>query len=120
MQKRDLINAVKEIHELTNKGQALEAMNKYYDQDVVMIEDDGTATHGLEANLEREEQFFASIEQMNDMKILDTFVYGNTVVTTSYFDLIIGGRPYVNTQVSITEWNDQGKVIKEQFINKSF
>jgi hypothetical protein len=119
MTRQELIEKVKEIHDLTNQGKALEAMEQYYDENVEMIEDNGQSTVGLEANLNREKEFFASITELRDMKIVDTFVYDNLVITTSYMDLDINEQTYKGTQVSVTEWKN-GKVIKEQFIYKSF
>jgi hypothetical protein len=120
-----LIAAVQEIHSLTNQGQAIEAMKKHYSNDVTMIESDGSATTGLEANLKREEEFFASITTMRSMTIDDTFVYSNPVteesivVTTSSMDFDINGQPIKGQQVSITHWEND-KVMREQFIYKSF
>jgi hypothetical protein len=120
-----LIEAVKAVHGLTNKGEAIEAMKQYYADNVVMIESDGTATEGLEANLAREEEFFASITAMRSMTIDDTFVYSNPttqeslVVTTSSMDFDIKGEPIKGQQVSITNWEND-KVVREQFIYKSF
>jgi SnoaL-like domain len=119
MTREELKNAVKEVHALTGEGKAIEAMQKYYADNVVMIEDNGVATEGLEANLERERQFFASITELREMKILETFVYDDLVVTTSSMDLDLNGQTYKGTQVSVTEWKD-GKVVREQFIYKSF
>jgi ketosteroid isomerase-like protein len=125
MTQDQLIAAVQEIHSLTNQGQALAAMEKYYADDVVMIESNGETTKGLAENLEREKRFFAAITEMREMKILDTFVYCNeatkecTVVTTSSMDLDMGGETVKGTQVSITTWENE-KVVKEQYIYHSF
>jgi ketosteroid isomerase-like protein len=125
MTQEQLITAVKEIHSLTNQGQAIEAMKKYYSDDVIMIESNGKTTKGLEANLAREIEFFSAITEMKEMKINDTFVYVNPdteeeiVVTTSSMDLVMGDQSVKGTQVSITNWAND-KVVKEQFIYHSF
>ena len=120
-----LIQAVKEIHDLTNQGQGIEAMKKYYAENVTMIESDGKATTGLAENLKREEEFLSSITAMRSMTIDDTFVYCNEatkesiVVTTSSMDLDINGQAFKGKQVSITNW-ENNKVSREQYIYKSF
>jgi ketosteroid isomerase-like protein len=119
MSRDQLIAIVKAIHDLTNQGNAIQAMQQYYSDNVVMIESDGSATHGLAANLKREEEFFGSITEMREMKITDTFVYDDLVVTISFMDMDINGTPIKGSQASVTEWKD-GKVIKEQFIYKTF
>jgi ribosomal protein S12 methylthiotransferase accessory factor YcaO len=125
MTQEQLIAAVQEIHSLTNQGQALAAMEKYYGENVVMIESNGDTTTGLAANLEREKAFFSAITEVREMKILDTFVYCNaatkecTVVTTSSMDFNMGETVVKGSQVSITTWEDE-KVVKEQFIYHSF
>ncbi|MGL4758962.1 MAG: hypothetical protein ACRCXZ_06495 [Patescibacteria group bacterium] len=119
MPDQNLIELVQAVHKLTNEGKAIEAMELYYDENVVMSEGDGSKCEGLEANLIREGEFFGSIEKLNYMTIDDTFIDGDTVYTTSSFDFVIAGNPMVGKQISITKWKD-GKVIEEKFCYKTF
>ncbi|UTW61934.1 nuclear transport factor 2 family protein [bacterium SCSIO 12741] len=53
------------LQTMIGQGQALEAFEKYYHDDVVMIECTGDVREGKEFNREFEKNFFSSIKEMH-------------------------------------------------------
>jgi len=54
-----------EVYNMLGQGQGLEAFDKFYHDDVVMIEGTGDKREGKAINREYEEQFFSSIAEMH-------------------------------------------------------
>jgi hypothetical protein len=103
------------INEAILSGKALEAFEEFYDDDVVMQENDAEPTVGKSANREREQAFFAAISEFRDGKVLATGVGGDTSFSHWHFDFTHsqwGKRDY--HQVAVRTWRE-GKVIREVF-----
>ena len=73
------------LNEMILKGKIMEAMNEFYDHDVVMGDNNAEPTVGLTANLEREQQF-VDHTTWYDCKLLDVVVDGDTSMTRWYLD----------------------------------
>ncbi|MBI1391930.1 MAG: nuclear transport factor 2 family protein [Alphaproteobacteria bacterium] len=96
-------------------GNALEAFETYYADDVVMQENDGEPTVGKAANRQREQDFFAAITEFRGAEVLATG-FGDGVTFSHWrFDFTHrdwGVRNY--RQVAVRSWKD-GKVVREVF-----
>ena len=103
------------LNQLILEGKALEGFDLYYDDEVVMQENEATPTVGKEANRAREIDFFGSITEFRGAKALDVAVGENISYVKWHYDYTHkdwGVRKY--TQVSVQHWKD-GKIVKEQF-----
>jgi hypothetical protein len=110
-----LKNQIEHLNQLVLDGKALEAFEKYYDDEVVMQENELNPTIGKDANRKREIEFFSSITEFRRAKVLDVAVGENSSYVKWHFDYTHkdwGVRNY--TQVSVQEWKN-GKIVKEQF-----
>lgn len=98
-------------------GTALEAFEEFYDDEVVMQENDAEPTVGKSANREREQAFFAAITEFRGAEVLATGVGGDTSFSHWHFDFTDGewGRRDYH-QVAVRTWRN-GKVVREMFHN---
>jgi len=110
-----LFQRITDLNDLVLQGQALEAFDRYYDDNVIMQENEYPPTVGKKANRKREEEFFSSIVEFRGAKPLKVTVGENTTMVQWHYDYTHkdwGLRNY--TQVSVQEWKD-GKIVREQF-----
>lgn len=106
---------INHLNQLILEGKALEGFDLYYDDQVVMQENENPATIGKELNRQREIDFFGNITEFRGAKALDVAVGENTSYVKWHYDYTHkdwGVRKY--TQVSVQHWKD-GKIVKEQF-----
>lgn len=117
--KNKIMQTIKEkinhLNQLILEGKALEGFDLYYDDEVVMQENENPATVGKDANRQREIDFFGSITEFRGAKPLDIVTGENISYVKWHYDYTHkdwGIRKY--TQVSVQHWKD-GKIVKEQF-----
>lgn len=106
---------VSHLNELILAGKALEGFELYYDDNVVMQENEGVPTIGKAANRDREIEFFGSITEFREGKVLDVATGDDVSFVKWSYDYTHkdwGVRKY--TQVSVQHWRN-GKIVKEQF-----
>jgi hypothetical protein len=106
---------IAELNKLVLSGNALEAFEKFYHNDVVMRENDNEPTEGKKANRLREIEFYANIAEFRGAEIKGVAT-GNDLSTViwhyDYTHKEWGVRNY--TQVSVQHWKD-GQIVYEQF-----
>ena len=108
---------ITEIYDLLNQGKGLEAFDKYYGDEVVMIEATGDKREGKPANRAYEENFFGSIKEFHDagvVSIANDEQRGITMVE-SWMDVTFkdGNRVRLE-QIARQNWED-GKITEERF-----
>ena len=64
----------KKLNQAILSGKALEAFEEHYAENVVMQENSGEPFRGKETNRKREEEFFASVEELHDLQLLSSGV----------------------------------------------
>jgi SnoaL-like protein len=113
------LNALKqtddELNRMIAEGRFLEAIGRFYADDVAMVENDGQPTVGLAANLERERAFFGgAVEYWRGR--LESQAVGDGVTFTEWtIELKFPGQPAVTArQVAARRWRD-GKIVHERF-----
>lgn len=109
---------ITDVYNHVQNGTAMDAFEKYYAEEVVMILEDGTEVEGKDANRDRENEFFGSVESFNGMgikKITSNEDDGATAVE-SWMDVTFKGteEPTKIEQVATQQWKD-GKIVKERF-----
>ena len=110
-----LLEKITGLNDLVLKGKALEAFEAYYDDDVIMQENENAPTIGKEANRKREKEFYSSILEFRSAELLKMTIGENITMTQWHYDYTHkewGIRNYI--QVSVQEWKNN-KIIKEQF-----
>lgn len=112
------LDKISDIYDHISKGTALDAFEKYYAEDVSMILEDGTKIDGKDANLQREKEFFSSVEEFHGIDISGitsneekgiTAVESKMTVTFKGTD-----KPTTMEQVAVQHWEDE-KISTEQF-----
>jgi hypothetical protein len=111
----DLKANFEDIKSLVSQGKAMEAFEKYYGDDVVMQENETSATVGKAANRERELDFFAKVTEFRGLE-LKAVAYGEDVIISEWFADYTHAEwgKVTHDQVSVQRWRD-GKVIHERF-----
>lgn len=106
---------VNHLNQLILEGKALDGFELYYDDNVIMQENENPPVVGKEANRKREIEFFSSITDFRGAKALDIAVAEDLSYVKWHFDYTHkdwGVRTY--TQIAVQHWRD-GKIVKEQF-----
>ena len=112
---QDVAALDRELNEMVLNGQALEAFEKFYSDDVVMQESGGDPILGKELNRQREIDFFTSLEQFHGAGVVGHAVSGDRSFSEWWMDVTFkdGGRVKME-QVAARAWKD-GRVVSERF-----
>ena len=106
-----------DIYTMLSKGQLLDAFEKYYHDDVVMVEPTGELRKGKTANREYEKNFVSYVKEFHGMgvnSITSNEEQGVTMVE-SWMDVTFGdGNRVKMEQVAVQNWRD-GQIIHERF-----
>lgn len=109
---------ITDVYNHVQNGTALDAFEKYYADDVVMILEDGSEVEGKDANRDRENEFFGSVESFNGMGIeaITSNEKEETTAVESWMDVTFKGADESTNieQVATQQWED-GKIVKERF-----
>lgn len=101
-----------DIMKMSDEGQLMEALEKYYHEDSVKVEGTGEVTEGLAANREFHKQWLASIEEVHDGGLLAIAENPETghVFVESWVDITFkeGGRMKIQ-EAEVQTWVD-GKI----------
>jgi len=81
-----LFEKITDINNLVLQGKTFEAFDTYYDDNVVMQENENTPTIGKSANRKREEDFFAAIAEFRSAKPLKVTVGDGTTMVQWHYD----------------------------------
>jgi len=110
-----LLEKINDLNDLVLQGKALDAFETYYDDNVVMQENENLPTIGKEANRKREETFFSLVTEFRSARPLKVTAGDDVTMVQWHYDYTHkewGLRNYL--QVSVQEWKN-GKIVKEQF-----
>ena len=111
----DVATLDNELNQMVLNGQAMEAFEKYYAEDVVMQENKNDPVVGKDANRKREEEFFASIEEFHGAGVVGVGVTGNHAYSEWWMDVTLKGVGRTRMeQVTARVWKD-GLVVSERF-----
>src|SRR5258708_7596634 len=103
------------LNDMVLGGKALEAFEQFYAADVVMQENSDAPRVGKDANRKAEQEFFASLKEFHEGKVLASAVNGDTSFSEWYMDVTFkNGQRYQVSQVAVRKWKD-GKVVHERF-----
>lgn len=106
------------IHELLDdvrNGKIMQAMKKFYADDVVMQEPAYGQTVGLAANLEREQKFVDSVKAFKNFETPAIAVGDGVSLYENVMDWTdVDGNEIHVEQVAVQKWKD-GKIVHERF-----
>jgi ketosteroid isomerase-like protein len=108
----------RQLNEAVLNGEILQALERFYADDVTMQENDEPPTVGKAANLIRERDFINKVEKFNGAKLLSSAVSGDTSFSEWEIDMTYkaAGR-FVLSQTAVRRWRD-GQVVHERFYYK--
>ena len=96
-------------------GKALEAFEQYYADDVVMQENSDEPRVGKDANRKAEIEFFSSLAEFHEGKLVSSAVNGDTTFGEWFMDITFkNGYRAKMAQVAVRRWKD-GKIASERF-----
>lgn len=111
------LEKITDVYNHIAQGTAMDAFEKYYGDNVDMILEDGTVVSGKDANRDRENEFFASVENFHGMEV--TAITANeeegTTAVESWMDVTFkGGNRIKIEQVATQKWEGD-VIVKERF-----
>ncbi len=111
----DLEQRVVALDELTAKGENLAALEKFYADQCVFEEPDGSRRESRQAQHNHLSGFFASLKSFNGATLHGNSVGDDLTMSEFTFDMTgAGGEPIVWKEVLVRRWND-GRVVSEKF-----
>jgi len=116
MTRLQIEQSLQELNNLVLTGNAMEAFEKYYHDDVLMQENDNEPTVSKAANRQREIEFFSNVTEFRGAEVKGLGVGDNisfVIWNYDYSHKEWGVKNY--SQVSIQEWKD-GLIISEKFV----
>ena len=110
-----LLEKVGDLNDMLLQGQQIEALEKFYDPDVEVQENDRDPVRGKDKAIEPRKAFLAGIKEISCVKPLKVAVgEGTTMVEWQVSYESNQGPAQQFTQVAVQEWKD-GQIVKEKF-----
>jgi ketosteroid isomerase-like protein len=101
--------------ELVENGQMLEAMTRYYGENIAMQENTSPPTVGFAENYARESAFYGSLRALK-FTLVSVLVEGNRAVINWVFDYTTAdGQQYRMDEIAVQTW-ENGKVVHERYV----
>ena len=112
------LDKINDVYNHIAQGTAMDAFEKYYAEDVTMILEDGSKVEGKDANRERENEFFSSVESFNGMEVRGVTSNEEEGITSveCMMDVTFKGAdgPMEIEQVAVQYW-DGDHISQERF-----
>jgi ketosteroid isomerase-like protein len=97
------------------QGKILEAMDRFYADDVVMQENLDAPFTGKAFNRQREADWLASVEQFHSAECIGSAVNGDLSYSEWSMDITFkGGKRVKSSQVAARRWKN-GQIVHERF-----
>jgi hypothetical protein len=108
----------RKLDEAIFAGQALQAFEELYDDNVVMQENTDAEYRGKDFNRKREQDFFATVEEFHGGRVLASGHGGDVSFSESEMDVTLKGVGRIQmSQVAVRRWKN-GKIVHERFYHK--
>ena len=112
------LDKIKDIYNHISQGTTMDAFEKYYAEDVVMILEDGTEVKGKDTNRERENEFFSNVDEFHGIEVKGIASNEETGVTSVESTMTItfkgSEEPMDMEQVAVQHWDGE-QIGKERF-----
>ena len=110
-----ILTRVRDLHDHIAQGRIIEALHEFYAEDCVLQENLNEPCRGRAANLQREEEWLASVAEFKGFEVRALAVDGNiSMVETSLDYVTTGGDAVHMEQVARAIWRD-GKIVEERY-----
>lgn len=111
------LDNINDIYDKIAQGAAMDAFEEYYDEDVVMVLEDGTEVKGKDTNREREHEFFDSVAEFHGMEV--KAITSNEDKACTAVECVMdvtfeSGDRMDLEQVAVQHW-DGDKIARERF-----
>ncbi|SMO45648.1 SnoaL-like domain-containing protein [Fodinibius sediminis] len=111
------LSKITDIYDHISQGEAMDAFEKYYAKDVVMVLEDGSNVEGKAANRERENDFFESVDEFHGMDV--KAITSNEEKAATSVECVMDvtftdGNRMSLEQVAVQHWEGD-KIAKERF-----
>ncbi|MGB0523602.1 MAG: SnoaL-like domain-containing protein [Flammeovirgaceae bacterium] len=107
-----------DIYNMVNSGQLMEAFEKYYHEDVVMVEASGEKREGKDVNRKAEQDFLASVKEFHNAGVTAVTSNEAEAVTTveAWMEVTFQNAPgpIKLEQVAVQKWQGD-QIIHERF-----
>ncbi len=108
----------KQLDDMIFSGKALEAFEKFYDEDVVMQDNTDPEFKGKAFNRKREQDFFATIETWHGGRVLSQGAGDDVSFSESEMDVTLKGVGRIQmVQVAVRKWKND-LIVHERFYHK--
>jgi SnoaL-like protein len=108
----------KKLNDSILSGQALQAFDELYDDNVVMQENTESEFRGKAFNRKREEEFFSTVEAWHGGRVLASAAHGDTSFSEWEMEVSLKGVGRITmNQVAVRRWLN-GKIVHERFYHK--
>ena len=106
---------VLDLISLVENGQMLEAMNRYYAENVAMQENISPPVIGFAENYAREQAFYGSLKVLK-FNLVSVVVEGDRAAINWVFDYTTGdGAQYRMDEIAIQTWRND-KIVHERYV----
>lgn len=111
------LEKITDMYQMIGENKSFEALDKYYHDDVVVVEANGEERKGKEAQHKAMQEWYASIEAFHagGAGAITSNEETGTTSVESWFDITFKGNHRMKMEeVGIQKWQD-GKIIHERF-----
>ena len=108
---------IEDIYNHIAQGKTLDAFEKYYAEEAVMVMEDGTEVKGKDTNREREHEFFSNVEAFHGIEVIGITANeeeAKTAVESSMDITFKGGNRVTMEQVAVQDWEGD-HIVRERF-----
>jgi ketosteroid isomerase-like protein len=110
-----LEDRLKDLHRYIREDRHIEALSEFYDRNVTMQENGNPPMIGLDANIERENQYFKNVKEWKGFEVKSFAVGDDVTFYEAVVDFIAtNGQPVRHEQVAVAKWRN-GKIVHERF-----
>ena len=110
-----LLRNVGDLNDLLLQGKDLEALEKFYDEEVEVQENDSKPLKGKKKAIEAKRSFLSGIAEVNCVKPLKVAVGEKTTMVEWHLSYLLReGTQKEFTQVAVQEW-EAGRIVREKF-----
>ena len=107
----------KDIYDMSAQGKMLEAFEKYYHNDVVMVEATGESRNGKEANRKFQVDFMGMLKEIHGsgVRAITSNEKEATTMVESWMDVTMNdGKRHMMEEVAVQKWTGD-QIIHERF-----
>ncbi len=115
MHTNDLRTNVDQLNQMILEGKIMDAFEKFYDDDVVMQDNDYPQRVGKDVSRQAEQAFVNGLTEFRGARLINSIVSDGIAVNEWWMDYThkdFGARNY--TQVAVQRWKN-GKIVEEKF-----